>query len=165
MSFNLGVNLYGVSAAIQELGRIDPELRRAARTRLRQAAEPVVNRARAFTPADAPMSGWERGSRTQFTARARTGIKSETPSPSSRKGRDFIPLLRIVQANAAGAIFEFAGKTTSGVTPAGRNFVKVLNERNGRAPRALWRAVDQMTPELEAAVQAAVHDIDQLIGD
>lgn len=152
------INVYGLNGTLQQLAAIEPELRKQARARLRQAAEPVAATARSFIPVASPLSGWTRTKRYPWTG-ARNGIKVDNGKQSRQKDR--IALIRIVQTNAAGAVYEVAGKATRGRTPAGRGFIANLPP----TPRALWRAVDQSTSVLEAAVQQAVDDVEQMIGD
>ena len=83
---------------------------------LGKAMAPIALKARGFMPSTINLSGWQEGnqkgrweSRAWNAAEARAGVGySTTPSRPNRKG--FTTLARIVNASAAGAIYETAGR-------------------------------------------------------
>ena len=85
-------------------------------TELGKAMPPIALKARGFMPSTINLSGWQEGnqkgrweSRAWNAAEARAGVGySTTPSRPNRKG--FTTLARIVNASAAGAIYETAGR-------------------------------------------------------
>lgn len=85
-------------------------------TELAKAMAPIASKARGFMPSKINLSGWQEGkqggkweSRAWNAAEARAGVGySTTPSRPNRKG--FTTLARIVNASAAGAIYETAGR-------------------------------------------------------
>ena len=64
-----------------------------------------------------------------------------------RKGMVYSALLQMRQESAAGAIFEMAGRKSSGKTLSGRQFIYNLNSRNKRAGRSIYAAVDDFGTE------------------
>ena len=97
---------------------------------------PIVRKARGFIPAQIDLSGWQKGTqkgkweyRAWNTSEAIAGIGySVKPSKPNRKG--FVSLARIVNASAAGAIYETAGrKTEGGKDLRGGHFIDSLDEQ------------------------------------
>ena len=83
---------------------------------LGKAMAPIALKARGFMPSKINLSGWQEGkqkgrweSRAWNAAEARAGVGySTTPSRPNRNG--FTAVARIVNASAAGAIYETAGR-------------------------------------------------------
>lgn len=97
-----------------------PELAKETRKELANLLAPIVKTARGFIPSQAPISGWGKASSNgRFpewsSAAAKRGIGYKT-SPSKPNKSGFRSLARIVNASAAGAIYETAGR----VNPNGR---------------------------------------------
>lgn len=162
MTFVPQFDVNGVAATIKELGRIDPELAKAARARLKETAAPLVAAARQLVPAPSPLSRWKAGGRIGWEAgRARSAITAK-PSTAAPRGRR-IKLLSVVQANPAGAVFDMAGRASGGRTPQGQAFIRNLNARYGTASRAMWRAAEQTRPQVEQALQTAVRDVEDTL--
>ena len=83
---------------------------------LAKAMAPIARRARGYIPSSINLSGWQQGkqtgkweSRAWSATEARDGVGySTTPSRPNRNG--FTTLARIVNASAAGAIYETSGR-------------------------------------------------------
>ena len=162
MTFAPSFGFLGVAASIRELSQIDPELAKAAKARMKEAASPMVNTVRGFIPTDSPLSGMKRANRLGWsTARARSGVTAKVATKANRDGT--IPLLRIVQNNAAASMWDMAGKASPGTTPAGRNMVKVMTERNGAPSRSMWKAADRMRAITEQNLRIAVTDLEAIM--
>ena len=153
---------------------------------LGRALAPVARRARGYIPSSINLSGWMAGTqkgkweyRAFDSAAAKAGIGYSTePSKPNRSG--FTTLARIVNASAAGAIYETAGrKNPEGSTKskssnpfAGAQFIDALNEqglivdansrtfleRKGRKMqgRAIFRAWKEDNGKTVAAVNKAI---------
>lgn len=159
MTFSPSFPLTGVASSITELGRIDPELAKAARVRMKEAANPMVAAARGFIPTGSPLSGMSRGKRLGWsTARVRAGITAKVSTKPARNG--YIPLLSVIQKNPAGAMWDMAGRRSNGNTAAGRNMVKVMQERNGGASRSMWPAAEATTLTVEENLRIAIVDLE-----
>lgn len=148
------------------------------RSELAKAMAPIALKARGFMPSTINLSGWQEGnqkgrweSRAWNAAEARAGVGySTTPSRPNRRG--FTTVARIVNASAAGAIYETAGRKTDGKTLAGSHFIDQLNEQgvivdaNSRAflerkgrkmkGRAIFRAWKEDGGKTNAAVNIAI---------
>jgi hypothetical protein len=145
----------GVRDVLRILGKVEPELKKAAQKRLKAAAVPVQTEARQLIP-NRPMSGWKPGGRIGWDQRM-VARSITIMGPRGGKGRRVV-LVALKQNSAAGAIYEKAGRKSSGTTRSGKAFVEALNRNNGPASRAVWRAVDHQRPQLEQAIQQAIED-------
>ena len=104
------------------LREFTPDLAKETQKEIALILKPITNKARGFIPSTAPLSGWAKGGegkwggdRAWSTGAAKRGIGYKTtPSKANRSG--WRSLARIVNASAAGAIYETAGR----VNPQGR---------------------------------------------
>ena len=117
------------------LKEFTPDLAKETQKEIALILKPITNKARGFIPSTAPLSGWARTGETKWgsdrvwsTGAAKRGIGYKTtPSKANRSG--WRSLARIVNASAAGAIYETAGR----VNPQGRPqapLVKVVAPRH-----------------------------------
>ena len=126
------VEMQGAVALRKALNEYAPELAKETQKEVAGHLRKVVNRARGFVPASAPLSGWanevgEWEYRAFDAASIRKGIGySTTPSRPNKRG--FRTLAQIFNKSAAGAIYETAGrKNPQGQPPARRT----IAYRNG----------------------------------
>jgi hypothetical protein len=112
------------------LKKFMPDLAKETQDEMANALRPVVVRARGFIPADARLlSGWVKDTAsiesinyrpfpTFNSSEAKRGLGYRvTPSKPNKSG--FVSLARIQQANAAGAIYETAGRLNPNGRPQG----------------------------------------------
>jgi hypothetical protein len=106
----------GVIELQKALKKFSPDLAKETRKELANLLAPIVKTARGFIPSEAPISGWGTTSpngtwanRGWSTAAAKRGIGYKT-TPSKPNKSGFRSLARIVNASAAGAIYETAGR-------------------------------------------------------
>jgi len=97
------------------LKQFTPDLAIETRKEMAAVLKPITTKARGFIPSNAPLSGWAKPSEGKWgrlqwsSATAKRGIGYKTsPSRPNRKG--FRSLARIVNASAAGALYETAGR-------------------------------------------------------
>lgn len=106
------------------LKKFTPDLAKETQKELGRLLKPITQKARGFIPSSAPLSGWGKPSVTgKFpewsSSDAKRGIGYKTtPSKPNRQG--WRSLARIVNASAAGTIYETAGR----VNPNGREQAK-----------------------------------------
>lgn len=176
----------GVIKLRKALREFEPELAKSTQKEIVAALRPIVKAARGYLPAndDVP-SGWLKrdnaGGRwaTRFydQATARRGIVwKASPSKTNRQG--FRSIASIINKNAGGAIYETAGRKTTGqqgksINPeAGQKFIEELSKtgtlkssdyqkrvgRNARkfTGRAMFRAFAEDQGKATAAVQKAL---------
>lgn len=121
------------------LGRVDNEARKEVQRDIVRMAGPMVTAARRIAPATAPTTGW--------SDKGRLGWRQKQVLNGYRVkfgGRGFVnqgqvrefPLMTLEQRNAAGAVFDWAGRSSKGKTRSGRWFI-VAMANNGWGLR--WR--------------------------
>lgn len=126
------------------LKKFMPDLAKETQDEMANALRPVVVRARGFIPADARLlSGWVKDTAsiesinyrpfpTFSSSEAKRGLGYRvTPSRPNKSG--FVSLARIQQSNAAGAIYETAGRLNPNGRPQGP---MVQNYRTGGMQRS-----------------------------
>jgi hypothetical protein len=115
-----------------------PELAKETRKELANLLAPIVKTARGFIPSQAPISGWGKASGNgRFplwnSGQAKRGIGYKT-TPSKPNKSGFRSLARIVNASAAGAIYETAGRKN----PNGREQAPTVTGSNPRPQYAAY---------------------------
>jgi hypothetical protein len=130
----------GVRETLAALKSIDKKLERESRKRMRQTVAPLQNEARSLIPSGPPMSGWTRGRYAFDGGKAKAGVRVKIGGSASRKKESW-PLVTMTQNDAAGIIFDMAGRRSSGRSASGRQFIANLN-RFGRASRSMWKAAE-----------------------
>lgn len=164
---SVSVDVTGVPETLRALGRIDPELRKAAVREFRSIGNELRREARASIPATPAVSGW-RTTRTRRPengpgvwtvgrlayrpGKVRSGITVRF-SARSAPGRP-IRLVTLRNANAAGAILEIAGRRRS------NRLSRALDESGWpKAGRVAWRTVDRNRARIDAGVRTAVDNM------
>jgi hypothetical protein len=161
----------GVRETLRDLRQIDPELKRTTNRRIRGAAEPLTQAIRRLIPSAAPMSGWTRGRYGFDGGAASAGVRARIGGRVSHTssglggfagGSSSWPLLSMEQRDAGGAVFDIAGRSSSGRTPQGRQFIQNLN-RHGGASRSMWPGVEENIDIVQDEVKRAVDDMSDAI--
>jgi hypothetical protein len=125
--------IVGASNAIKALADFSPNLAAATEKRLYEALAPMVVKSRGYLPSTAPLSNWQdRGQSSDgqnyrrfplYNAiAAKRGVDyTITPSKPNRKG--WVTLAAIFNSDAAGVIYETAGrKNPNGQKPAAKKW-------------------------------------------
>ena len=106
----------GAIALRKALKDFSPDLAKETQKELGNLLKPITNKARGFIPSQSPLSGWAKSSSTVWgsdriwsTGKAKRGIGYKT-TPSKPNNKGFRALARIVNASAAGSIYETAGR-------------------------------------------------------
>lgn len=162
MSLAPNFDVVGVASTIRALSKMEPELAKAARAQLKAAAAPLVQNARSNVPTKAPLSGFTRG-RLRWSPRTRNRITAKVSTGRVGKGkRRRIDLIKVVQPDAAGVVFDMAGKRPA-KTAAGAAMVRNLNARYGQPSRSMWRNVDRIEAIVTKNLREAVEDLSKTI--
>ena len=154
------IEVVGVAETLRALTQIDPELRKAVIKDMKRAAAPLEAAARANIPARA-LTNWGTWQGGFNQGKAQKGVKTAFRSGKVKgKSGDHFPLLSLRQTNAAGAIFEMAGRAggrgrRSEGAARGAAMISKLNTY-GTASRTLWPAVERNFDVVEAALEQAV---------
>lgn len=164
-----------VRATLAALKGYDKRLQKQTLQTIRRSARVMVRAAQQNTPTEPPMSGWRpvpavngrtRGGRGwPAWVDVRRGINYRVGRRTRIRATNQVrwDLVRIVQRNPAGQIFEFA---RDGQTASGEQFVTNLNRRR-QPSRAVWPAVDQhheqVTRDMMDAVKNAADEMNRLL--
>jgi hypothetical protein len=148
---SVDVEVVGMRETLAALRELDPAIRRQTLAEMRKAAQPLAAAVSAAIPADAPLSGMARG-RMAYSSRSRK-VTAKTGGRKS-KSRDSWPLLRVATTSYGAAVFDMAGKGSSG-SGSGATLIANLTSRYGSPSRAVWPAAERMMPEVTKAVVAA----------
>lgn len=141
------VEFAGVNNLRKALKDYAPDLDKALKKELAGLAKPIVNKARGYAPAVPPLSNWGRegGKFPSYNgALVKRGIRFST-AKSKKNIRGFSSSVRIVNATAAGAIYETAGRKNPfgqpWVGPAGPAGSKYSHSKNKYAGRDFIKAM------------------------
>jgi hypothetical protein len=180
------VQITGIKEALAELNKIDPTFRREITKRIKGAGEQIISEARSMVASfdnslgnGAPLSGMVRGNliagrETDWkTSKVQKGFKVKVGRAASRSryvnfdrggdtqqvvyGAKPYRLMVIQQTDAAGAIYDHAGRHTSST------FVSNLNAEVGDQPRAIDKAVEKGRVPVTLKVLEVVHDVEKVI--
>jgi len=161
----------GVADAIRTLGKIDKELKKDLVKSMKKAADPLVNEARSLVPTAKPLTNWYgwKGGYTPAKVKRGISVSQRNTAQRTRSGQqqETIKLLALKQTNAAGAIYDIAGRANgagrnSEGAPRGRAMIEKLNEQ-GTASRTLWPAAEKRLGEVQDAVKDAIKDMENYI--
>ena len=180
------VRIEGIQAALKELNTIDPKYRRLVTKRIKAAGADIINDARSMVAFfdnslgnGAPLSGMARGNLIKGretawkTDQVQKGFKVKVGVRASKEryvnfdrggyteqvvyGSKPYQLMVIQQADAAGAIYDHAGRNTNST------FVTNLNAEAGPEPRAIDKAVERGREPVTKKVYEVVQDVEKQI--
>jgi hypothetical protein len=128
---HLSAKVIGVKELQATLRETDKKLLRSTQKMMRRAASPMTAQARSITPENGTLSGWAHKGRTGWRqAEVLSGIS--TPLGGRALSRTEWPLLTLQQRNAAGMIFDWAGRAGTS-----SQFVKALPRLGGVKVRSI----------------------------
>jgi len=150
------VQVYGFGATMKALREVAPDLKRELDRELREILAPVQSAARSLVPASPPLGRWNQsvnapGSRPSTSAwgrrwpydrlawdsgAVRGGIRTTTTGGYER-GSAFRTAIALLNANAAGAVYELMGSGKSRAPMIGN-----VRVRHGSSKRLIWKAWD-----------------------
>jgi hypothetical protein len=156
MSLATSVEITGLKQALSELSKLDKSARFKAAAKIKASSPALLEEARRQFPADIGITmirgmnnkgrlGWnktavDKGVQIMVGGRAR--------------GKGIVPLVTLVQKNAAGAMFSQAGtkdKTT--------DFGKLMNNVFGTSQRGIWRSRAFIAEQGAADIMKAVDEV------
>jgi hypothetical protein len=150
------IKVYGVKAALKELNKLNPKLRREYTKRYKDIVKPVIQQAKVAFPKSAPLSGMAR-------AHTRLGgwdgglvAKGVVAKIDTRKGKsDNVGAFFIVQKTGWGSIYDMAGRTNKEST-----FVQnLIKSGEGNASRVMWPAYEGNARLIQLSVLDLVNDV------
>jgi hypothetical protein len=158
------LKIYGANATMRALRQLDPEAAKGITKALRKTVEPIKKRGQELVP-EIPLTnwyayGWQNGRLDWWSAAVRRGIAVQVRTPRARANSATV-LAAVINRNAAGAVFELAGKVN-----AGNTLDKGLQKKgHGPASRLIWRAFDELNSENQAnrEVEAVMQDVERIV--
>lgn len=166
------VEVRGLKEAKKALKAFEPDLAKNLNKEVRAFAAPVVKHAQSFVePSAGGLTNWttkmapkksdepRKGFPKFNLAIVKRGIKFST-APTRKNSRGFVTLYRIINASAAGAIYETAGTKNYNSKPSARpNFSKQLGSTYGKDKikgRLIYRAWDEDKGKAQGKIVSAV---------
>lgn len=156
------IEVKGLAAAIKAIGRFDADLRKQIIRDMKGAATPMVADARGRVP-ESPLSNWGtwRDGYDAAKVRRRTNVAVRTGRVKG-ESQDVIPLLTLRSVDAAGAIFDMAGRRSPGNSPQGAAMIRQLNTF-GQASRTLWPAAENHIGTVTGALEEIIDRVSKEI--
>ena len=176
------LQVQGIQEALAELNKIDPKYRRQVTKRIKNSGQIIINEARSMVASfdnskgnGAPLSGMVRGNLVKGretswrTDQVQKGYKIKVGARATREryvdfnkggyteqvvfGAKPYKLMVVQSMDAAGVIYDHAGRNTSGL------FVSNLTKEEGGQPRVIDKAVEKNKPAVQADVMLVVADV------
>ena len=150
------IKVYGVKAALKELNKINPSLRRQFTKRYKDIVKPVLQAAKLDFPKSPPLSGMGRPHTRLGGWDGGLVAKGVVAKIDTRKGRsDNVGAFFIVQKTGWGSIYDIAGRKNPG-----SQFVQNLAANgHGSASRVMWPAYLQNANQIQLSVLDLVGDV------
>ena len=165
MRVTASTEIYGLKAALAELGKIDSKTKFKAVNKIKAAGAEMVTEVSGRYPNDPPLSGMapSRKGGTRLAYDIRKVRKGVTIQVGGRARNGNIPLVTLIQKDAGGAFYDLAGLQDNS-----SQFVKDLNNRGGKAQRGMWRArkyiYGQATKDILAAIEDVMNQVNRTLG-
>jgi len=172
-AFRVAAEAEGLADAIRTLGKVDKELKKELVRSMKKAADPLVNEARSLVPTAKPLTNWYGWKGGWDTGKVKRGIKvsqrNTAQRTKDRQQQQTIRLLALVQTNAAGAIYDMAGKAGghgkgSEGAARGQAMIRKLDETR-TASRSLWPAAEKRLGDVQEAVKDAIDDMERTLNE
>ena len=159
----------GVYETLAALKALDKNLARRTDKKINDAAREVSTLAQSLVDPQG-LSGWQRQlpGGTAATRRAgydpmvvARGIKVKRRRQKRSSNGEVRSFVTVANTSAAGAIWEVAGRSSDGKTPAGMAMVRNIRARGGAASRTVWAAADEtdmgaVREKIRAAINESV---------
>ena len=163
MSATVSTEIYGLKAALAELGKLDSKTKFQAMNKIKAAgADMVAEVGRRYPDEKPPLSGMAPSKKggTRLAYDVKKVRKGVTIQIGGRAKNGNIPLVTLIQKNAGGAFFDLAG-----LRNGGSQFVQDLDGRFGKAQRGMWRAskyiYGQATKDILNAIEEVMKSVNR----
>jgi hypothetical protein len=131
--------IFGVAETMRALRKIDPEMARELTKAMKKPGMVIGKQARTYVN-PIGLSNWGDWRGGYESARVKRKIQSKVITSKRKGGKG--ALLRVVNQDAAGSIWEMAGRKNAGSSPQGQAFVRNIQAKGGDANRLIYRAWD-----------------------
>ena len=162
MSVTTSTEIYGLKAALAELGKLDSKTKFKAINQIKSSGATMVERVKETYPPVAPLSGMrpskKGGTRLAYNpTNVRKGVNIQV---GGRRQGTSIPLVTLIQKDAGGALFDIAGLRDNS-----SQFVSYLNNTNGLPQRGMWRErsyiYGQATQDILQAIEQVLAQVNR----
>lgn len=163
----LSMRVVGISEVSKTLRAIDKDIVNRARKDLRTGAKPMADAVRANIPSEAPMSGMVHNGRTKWQpSGVKVNVKTNFTKRAETRGTYLVAIVAgapkdYARGAASFQIADIAGRKAKGKTASGRNMIRVLNERKGRASRFVYPAALRELPYVQDVVRGTIRKLQQ----
>lgn len=154
-----GAQVRGVKEAAKTLRRIDPELRKEFNANVKRIAAPIVDAAKRNYDESLIPSGtrykWTQNGRQKFpfqASKARSGVRTKVDTRNKARSS-----IKVIQANPAAAIYEFAGARTD------NRLARAFNSKGRRPARVMWPAAEANIGAVTSKMKELVEDVEKMI--
>jgi hypothetical protein len=157
MSATVSTEIYGLKAALAELGKLDSKSKFKATNKIKAAGGQMVAEVASKYPDDKPpLSGMTPSKKggTRLSYDAKKVRKGVTIQIGGRAKNGNVPLVTLIQKNAGGAFFDMAG-----LRDGGSQVVKDLDSRFGKSQRGMWRASSYIYGQATKDILDAIEDV------
>ena len=134
-------NIQGLGETLDTLKKMAPEYAKQARKEIREAVKPMQADAKSRIPAGPPLSRWSTTQRqgippwNSSSAKRKIGIRIKRQRVRNAAGR--IVLVRLIQNDGGGVVFDSAGRQNPG-----SRFAQNLSSKYSGASRSMWPAAE-----------------------
>jgi hypothetical protein len=168
--------IQGLQKTLKQLQQIDPVLKREAIKHLKSDLQPVVTEIKSALP-NLPLSNWkapkqasarngknaagrsgQAGTPYWVYGKAKRGVTSSVKKQRVKGFGGMETLISIRQNNAAGEVFDMAGRTNPSV------FARNL-DKWGKPSRRMWPTVERHKPDIVKSIRAGTLDMEKLINE
>jgi len=158
----------GIKEALAELNAIDKKLRRSFTVEYKTIVAPMVSDAVNLIPTKTPMSGWNRNWTPRGNVRAggilpwvekkpavKPFLSGKRPQTTGRYTRN-LAAFGMRWTDKTSVLFDMSGDSQ---TPQGERMVRTLTNRFGAPSRAMWRAYEQSSLDVQYEIRQLVEKI------
>ena len=156
MSATVSTEIYGLKAALAELGKLDSKSKFKATNKIKAAGSEMVNQVASRYPETLPLSGMAPSKKggTRLAYDVKKVRKGVTIQIGGRAKNGNVPLVTLIQKNAGGAFFDMAG-----LRDGGSQIVKDLDGRFGKAQRGMWRSSSYIYGQATKDILDAIEEV------
>lgn len=165
MGVTASTEIYGLKAALNELGKIDSKTRFKAINQIKASGNQMVSTVSQTYPDFPPLRGMtqSKGGTARLgydPNKVRKGVQIQV---GGRQRGTTVPMVTLIQKNAGGALFDIAG-----LRDRSSQFVRQLDANYGKAQRGMWRQrayiYEQATKDILEAIEQVMNSVNRTLG-
>lgn len=156
----------GLKEALKTINKLDKQVRRQLTKDFEQAASPMLDAIRQSVPTEPPLSGFATKSRLAWRRNEARSIRVKLDTRRARysnekTGQQYstVGVVKIRTTTPGVAVFDIAGKASSGKTQQGTALIANLQRRFGSPSRAMWPNAERKWQEVEANLEPVLQKV------